>query len=69
VKNRCGGCAHALPVSEIDGFCRRFPPVPVAEPSGAVTSRFPSVHLANFWCGEFKKSPEGRPARRIPSRD
>jgi hypothetical protein len=55
----CGQCAHVLPVPEATGepigSCRRYPPVAIGKPDGAIVSTFPQVRLADIWCGEFQR--------------
>jgi hypothetical protein len=56
----CGSCAFCVPIPDDKaeqpyGSCRRSPPIPMMKIDGGVTSAFPTVRLADIWCGEFQK--------------
>ena len=45
---RCGNCRF-----QIDGFCQRFPPIPIGNSDGTVQGHW--VHVGTeHWCGEWK---------------
>ena len=50
----CATCKYFLAVTEADGLCRRFPPVPLVYPNGPTVSVFPPM-LNEGYCGEFKE--------------
>lgn len=64
IRSTCGMCRfwHASnPPIGGGGECRRFPPVPVPEPSFedcSVYTQFPNTE-ATDWCGEFQALPPG----------
>lgn len=61
----CGACKYCVPFPPAEdgtpadaGSCRRSPPIPMMKIDGATVSAFPSVRLADVWCGEFQ--PRGK---------
>ena len=48
----CQSCKSFLPISDDQGLCRRYPPVPIATPEGTF-AQFPPM-LNEGWCGEHK---------------
>lgn len=57
---QCSNCRHYLKRSDYEdrGWCRRYPPTPIAKKFG----EFPLVGEAG-WCGEFQRpaTAEARP--------
>ena len=50
----CATCKHFLAVTDADGLCRRFPPVPLVFSNDQTISVFPPM-LTEGACGEFQE--------------
>lgn len=53
----CRSCRFGSPSTDrpdnVNGVCRKKPPVVLQTVNDATTSGFPPVNLDTFWCGEF----------------
>jgi hypothetical protein len=63
MSEECSNCKFWLVFTDVEGFCRRYPPVPFAEVSGSESGGtikqdyFPET-VSTEWCGEYKKAEE-----------